>query len=156
MPILSIERRDIAAQPFVFVRCERVPRAGVAAAIGQGLGKAFGYVQQSGLVPAGPPVARYPEVSADAFTIECGVTLSAPAAGSGDVQSGALQGGPALVALHAGAYDDLPQVYAAMERWIAEHGTRPSGAPWELYLNDPGALPNPADWRTEVYWPLAQ
>ncbi len=156
MSILSIERREIAPQPFVFVRTDRVSRDRVSAVIGEGLGKAFGHVQQSGLVPAGPPVSRYPEVAGDVFTIECGVAVSAPAAGSGDVRAGTLQGGPVLVALHAGSYDELPQVYAAMERWIAEHGTQAGGAPWEVYLTDPGALPNPADWRTEVYWPLAQ
>lgn len=30
-----------------------------------------------------------------------------------------------------------------------------AGPPWESYLTDPEATPNPADWRTAVYWPLA-
>ena len=30
-----------------------------------------------------------------------------------------------------------------------------SGAPWESYVTDPADHPDPADWRTEVYWPLA-
>lgn len=155
MPLLSLERRDLAAQPIVFVRA-RVARAGIPAAIGEGLGKAFAYVQQCGLTPAGPPLARYPELGAEMLTIESGVAVGTPVPGQGDVQAGQLQGGPALVALHAGAYDTLHQTYAAMEQWAAANGVAFAGAPWELYLNDPGALPNPADWRTEVYWPLAQ
>jgi hypothetical protein len=35
------------------------------------------------------------------------------------------------------------------------NGVRPGGAPWETYLTDPADLPDPADWRTEVCWPLA-
>ena len=29
------------------------------------------------------------------------------------------------------------------------------GAPWESYLNDPSDYPDPKDWKTEVFWPLA-
>jgi AraC family transcriptional regulator len=154
MPTLSIARRDVAAQPFVFVR-SRVPAAGIPGAIGEGLGKAFGYLQKAGLAPAGPPVARYPELG-EMLTIESGVTVSAPAPGEGDVQAGTLANGPVLVGLHAGAYDTLRETYAAMERWAAANGTAFAGAPWESYLTDPGNHPDPADWRTEVYWPLAR
>ena len=45
---------------------------------------------------------------------------------------------------------------AAIERWIDENNLRPNGPPWEWYVTDPGEHPNPADWRTEVYWPLAE
>ena len=48
-----------------------------------------------------------------------------------------------------------PETNAAVERWIEEHGFRVGGAPWESYVTDPAQHPDPADWRTEVYWPLA-
>jgi AraC family transcriptional regulator len=156
MPLLSVERREIPAQPFVFVRATGVPRAGIAAAIGEGLGKVFAHLQQTGLAPAGPPLARYSEMAGDVFTMEIGFAVAAPATGSGDVLSGALPGGPMLVGLHAGPYDELSQSFGAMERWTVERGARVVGPPWELYLTDPGAVPDQADWRTEIYFPLAQ
>ena len=33
---------------------------------------------------------------------------------------------------------------------------RPGGAPWESYITDPADHPDPKDWRTEIYWPLAR
>ena len=30
----------------------------------------------------------------------------------------------------------------------------PGDGPWEVYLADPGRVPDPADWLTEVVWPL--
>ena len=42
-----------------------------------------------------------------------------------------------------------------VERWIEEHGYQVAGAPWESYVTDPAEVPDPADWRTEVCWPLA-
>ena len=56
--------------------------------------------------------------------------------------------------VHAGPYEQLADTNAAIERWIEEQGFVVGGAPWEWYVTDPGEYPNPADWRTEVYWPL--
>jgi effector-binding domain-containing protein len=52
------------------------------------------------------------------------------------------------------AYDQLSETYAAIEQWIEANEYRPGGPPWESYVTDPGETPNPADWRTEVFWPL--
>src|SRR5580704_7929678 len=67
-----------------------------------------------------------------------------------------LPGGPVALGIHAGPYEGLSETHAAIERWIEANGYRPDGAPWEQYVTDPAEHPNPADWRTEVYWPLAK
>ena len=155
MPMLSIEHRQIAAQPTLFVR-RQTSRQDLAAAIGAGLGKAFGFAQAAGAAIAGPPCVRYVAMSPGLLTIEAGVPLAARMASAGEVEAGELPGGPILVALHGGAYDQLSETYAAMERWAAEHGAAFAGAPWESYLTDPADHPDPADWRTEVFWPLTK
>jgi len=60
------------------------------------------------------------------------------------------------MAVHGGLYDELPNTYAALERWIEANGLRAGDAPWESYITSPAEDTNPADWRTEVYWPLAR
>jgi len=54
-----------------------------------------------------------------------------------------------------GAYDKLQDTYAAIERWMQEHGVRAAGAPWESYITDPAEHPDPAKWRTDVFWPIS-
>ena len=76
--------------------------------------------------------------------------------GEGEVEAGELPGGPAVVAVHAGPYDQLAETYAAMERWMEQNGLRPGAAAWEHYVTDPAEHPDPADWRTEIYWPVAR
>ena len=49
---------------------------------------------------------------------------------------------------------DGPDTYAAMHRWAEQNGFELGGAPWESYITDPAEHPDPANWRTEIYWPL--
>ena len=72
------------------------------------------------------------------------------------MEPGILPGGPVALGVHAGPYDQLPETNAAIENWIEANGFRVAGPPWESYITDPGEHPDPADWRTEVYWPLAE
>jgi len=155
MSMLSIERRELTAQPFLFVRA-KVARSEISKAIGDGLAKAFPYAMQTGVPIAGRPTARYFTSGPGLIEMQIGVPTAVAAPGNGDVQAGGLPGGPIAVAVHAGSYDHLGDTYAAMERWMAANGYRPGGAPWESYVTDPGEFPDVNDWRTEVYWPLEQ
>lgn len=155
MGLVSIERRDVSAQPMLFVR-RRTSREQLAQKIGECLGAAFSYALKSGATVAGVPFVRYPGIDPDGFTIEGGCPVSTAVTGAGEVEAGTLHGGAVAVALHAGGYDDLSATYRALEAWIAEHGYRVAGAPWECYLTDPGQYPDMGDWRTEILWPIAK
>jgi AraC family transcriptional regulator len=155
MPTLSIERREVAVQPVLFVRL-RAGRLELPSAIAEGLGKAFPYAQRAGLAIGGPPYTRYHSAGPGLFTVDVGVPIAAAGPGQGDVEAGALPGGPVAVAVHGGPYDQLAETYAAIERWVEERGFHTAGAPWESYLTDPADFPDPGQWRTEVYWPLSE
>jgi AraC family transcriptional regulator len=153
MPPLSIERRDLTPQPVLIIRC-RTSRAELQAAIGNSLGGVYGHCQKVGLPLEGKPFTRYLSTGPGLWEIECGKPLAAPAPGEGPIEAATLPGGSILVAMHGGLYDQLNETYVAMERWMDTNGVRPGGAPWESYITDPADYPNPADWRTEVYWPI--
>jgi len=154
MPTSSIARKTIEAQPFLFVR-RRVAPADIAKTVGEGFGAVMGYGHSVGAVFAGRPVTRYPEMSPGMMTLEIGFPLAAPVAGNGAVECGTLSGGMVVFAVHEGAYAELGQSYTAMEKWMQTHGVKATGAPWESYITDPAEHPNPVDWRTEIYWPVA-
>jgi len=118
-------------------------------------GKLFAHGAKAGLPIAGWPVARYLSVGPGLWTVEAAMPLSTAVAGEGEMESGTLPAGPAALGIHAGLYDQLPETYAAIEKWVAANGVRTAGAPWESYVTDPAQHPDPADWRTEVYWPIA-
>lgn len=155
MSVLSIERKVIAAQPILFVR-SRVARADIAATIAASLGKIIPFAMGSGVALAGNPISRYPEVGPGLLTIDVAMPVAASCSGSGEIIADTLPAGPAAFAIHAGPYDQLMDTYATLERWIADAGHKVSGAPWESYVTDPADFPDPGDWRTHVFWPLAE
>jgi AraC family transcriptional regulator len=157
MPTLSIERKDLTEQPVLLVRL-RTARHELSAAIGAGLGKTFPYAQKTARAIVDRPFTRYLSTGPGLFTIEVGLPIGAAAAGEGEIEAGTLPGGPVAAAVHGGAYDQLSETYAAIERWIEANGFRihATQAPWESYVTDPADHPDPADWRTHVYWPLAE
>ena len=67
-----------------------------------------------------------------------------------------LPGGFVATTTHSGSYDKLNEAHAAIQQWIQAEGLTPAGAPWESYTTDPADYPDPKDWKTEIFWPLAK
>ena len=155
MPYSAIERRVLDnEQPILFIQ-RTVPVAELQQTMGECFGMLYGHGQQAGLAIAGNPMARYVSSGDPPWTVDMIMPLLAPAETSGEMQSGVLVSGPVAFCVHEGPYEQLAQTYDAVQTWIADSGYRPGGPPWESYVTDPGQTPDPADWRTEVFWPLA-
>jgi len=153
----AISKKTIGPQS-VLVRSFRIAPTEISKAFGEGLQSVFAHAQQQGLTITGRPFARYPDMSGGMMTIEPGMCLASEAApteaGEDGVRIDALPGGDVATTVHAGSYETLGETHNAVRAWIAEQGLTPAGAPWEVYITDPMATPDTADWRTEVYWPV--
>jgi AraC family transcriptional regulator len=152
----SITKKELSPQPVLVVR-RRIKPSEVAATLGEVLGGVFMYAQQNGLALAGQPLTRYLEWGPGVWTIEAGMPVTAhvtmPA--DGDVLAEMLPAGLVATTTHAGAYDKLSEAHAAVQQWIEAEGLSSAGAPWEVYTTDPADYPDPKDWKTEVFWPIA-
>lgn len=151
----SISKKEIPEQPVLVVR-RRIKPSELAATLGAALGQVFQYAQQNGIALAGQPFTRYIEWGPGIWTIEAGLPVTAPAKTSpeGDVRGDVLPGGPVATTTHAGPYDKLSELHAAVQQWIEAHALESAGAPWEIYVTDPSDHPDPRDWRTDVFWPV--
>lgn len=150
----SITRKQLSPQPMLAVR-RRVKHSDIAKSLAEALGAVFAHAQRTRAVLIGQPFARYLEWGPGLVTIEAGLPLAASVPGQGEVLAGTLPGGPAAATTHTGPYEQLASAHGAVQIWIEENGLRPSGAPWEVYVTDPAANPNPKDWKTDIFWPLA-
>jgi AraC family transcriptional regulator len=149
------KHQDAAAEPVLVMR-RRAAQSEIAATLGEILPAVFTHTQRAGIPLAGPPFTRYLSGGPGLLSLEAGMAIAGPAQPSGEIEVAELPGGPAAFAVHVGPYDSLGQTHAAIERWIADHGHAVVGAPWEVYVTDPGEQPNPAEWRTEVLYPIRE
>ncbi len=149
----TVDVKETPAQPFAAIRASTTP-AELSSTLGQILPEVWAHLERLGVQPAGPPVTRYLEHSAERVQIEAGFPVPTPVAADGRIIAGELGGGRVAVVMHVGPYDKLPEAYQALEAWLREQGHVAAGPPWEIYWTDPSAVPDPADWKTEVLWPI--
>lgn len=153
MPHSTIERRMLDARPILFIR-RRIAATALQPTMSECFGKLYSHGHAAGLAVAGHPIARYVTTGPGLWTVDLAMPLLAPAASVGEMQSDVLPAGPVAFTVHQGPYDQLPVTNAAVEAWIEQEGLKVGGPPWEWYVTSPAEVPDPADWRTEVVWPL--
>ncbi len=122
---------------------------------GRALHRAMAAVQAQGHHPTGPPIALYHGKPHGSVDVEAGFPVEAPITPSEGVTPGRLPGGRVVEATHVGSYDEMARTYDAVVAWMAERRLTPAEEMWEVYLTDPVTQPDPATWRTQIFWPVA-
>src|SRR5262245_11170753 len=150
---IQVSRKELQPQNALVIR-RRCTRDDIAKTLGETLSRVFAWAQQHGVPFAGQPFTRYLPSGPGLLSIEAGLPIAAPSPGEGEIMAVELPAGPAAVGIHDGSYETLGQTHAAIERWIEANRLEAGGAPWEVYVTDPAHHPSPADWRTEVVYPL--
>ena len=160
----AINRKELPAQPVLVVR-RRVKLSEIGSALAEILPSVFKHAQQNGAAIAAEPFTRYLEWGPGLVTIEAGIPVVASgnnshdarsALGGSEIVAGCLPGGPVATVTHSGPYEKLSEAHAAIQQWIEAQGLRAAGPPWETYTTDPADYPDPQDWKTDVFWPLAR
>ena len=115
-----------------------------------------------GVEPAGPPLVIYRVIDMNGdLQIEVGWPVAAEIPASDRVGTGTLPAGRYVVGTYVGSYEGLREANAALQEWAesqgltwAMHGDR-WDARFESYLSDPETEPDPALWRTDIVYLLA-
>jgi len=151
----DVRTKEVTPQQIIAIRT-RTRLTDLGAEAGRAMSELFGHLGRAGAAPAGPPFALYhgAPTEDEQVDVEFCVPVSRPMSGAGRISGRALPGGRVAYTLHCGRYDAVGPVYAAIQRWIQEHGHECTDAPREIYLVGPQQVADPAQLRTEIAWPI--
>jgi effector-binding domain-containing protein len=149
-----ITTRDLAQQPVVSIRDQRVQQA-IPEFLGDAFGELFGTLGLLGAAPVGPPFVIYHEFSPGGIDAEVCVPVDRGVKATGRMRYRVLPAMTVARTLHVGRYEDLGAAYAEVTDWIKARGLEATGPVQERYLNGPGDHVTPAEYQTEVEIPVA-
>jgi effector-binding domain-containing protein len=144
---------DVLAQGTVGIR-RVVPTDSLAEVFPELLERVAAALAAAGASSAGPPYARYRNMTGATVDVEVGFPVEVAPAAGGDVLAGELPPGRVVEAVHVGPYDALSGTYQRIEAWVREHGLELGTQSWEIYEAGPMSDPDPGTWRTRIVWPL--
>jgi len=114
-------------------------------------------IRQGGKI-AGHPYSIYHswDTTGLPFLVEVGIPLEELIEGEGMMQPAKTPGGEAVKAVYNGPYENLIEVYTALEQYIAvmKLDDDIAGMAYEVYVTDPAEEPDPQKWETHVFFPL--
>jgi effector-binding domain-containing protein len=152
----EVEVKEVPAQHVAAVR-----KHASMATIGEDVSSGFATVGQAvgmaGVPMAGPPFLVMFDVIDEESDgdIEIAFPVALPFEGAGEVAGKELPAMTVASTVHRGPYDEIGPAYQTLQGWIQEHGHEVAGPPREIYLTDPQETPDPADYLTEVQFPIS-
>jgi effector-binding domain-containing protein len=154
-PRITIVEMSTPEQIVIYV----TDSAGSSAEIGQKFAKILpvelgGFLKKYDLRMAGPPCAWY-QGTHFPFVFDVGAPVNKmPAATEGRIKVKQLPAGNAVVAHFYGPYDQVSKGYMLVGSWIKEHNKTVTGAPYEVYIGDPGIEKDPYKVLTNIIFPV--
>ncbi len=147
--------REVPAQHVAVLR-KHTSLATIGTAIMEGFAQLGETVGRAGVPMAGPPFLIMPDVIDEETEgdIEVAFPLAVPFAGAGQVVGQEMPAMTVASTMHRGPYDEVGPAYHTLTGWIQEHGHEIAGPSREIYLTDPSETRDPADYVTEIQFPI--
>ena len=148
---------EVAEGSYLYVDCSApMESAAVGKAMGEGFGKVVDWMTRHGIPPSGQPLCVHLEGTPGRLAFRAGIPVAADdlRGAGGALKAGRTPSGRVAVMTHEGPYAGLGAAWELLAEKIAHAGERPSGRGWEIYVDDPGEVPE-ARLRTELRMALA-
>jgi effector-binding domain-containing protein len=150
----DVEIKEVPEQPALVIR-GRWPLEQLSEVIPAAIDEVHAHMQSMGAGFHGAPftVCPYPDEEG-LVDAEIGWPVAEAFPGGGRVESTTLPACTVVSFMHRGHYQELDRTYRALDALVKQEGLTTAGAPRELYETSPEEVPDPADWLTEVQFPI--
>jgi effector-binding domain-containing protein len=151
----TVERRPLEHEHYAGLRRTVRPQE-IGQALGETLPATYQRLTELGIPPAGPPVCFYldHDMAAGVMEILGGCFVDSPVPDDAGLEVGRVAASEVARTEHVGPYHLLGDAHSAVQAWLAERNLSTTAPCWDVFLTDPGEVSDPADYRTEVVWPI--
>jgi DNA-binding transcriptional MerR regulator len=150
----ALEVREVPEQRVVSVH-DRASEATIGQVIPQAIDRVHGFLASHGVEPAGAPICiTSPWDDAGEMELDTGWPVGVDVETEPPFEALTLPATRALVMRHVGPYQELHTSYRLMCETMEEQGLTPAGPVREVYVTNPEEVPDPADYVTEIVWPI--
>ena len=144
---------------FYLYKTTNANRTNISQKMAENYGAIGAYMSQNQINMNGMPLTVYLDMNQEDDTVimSNGIPVNEriEIAEDSDILCGYIPNTKVLKANLMGNYTYLGEAWAEVMAYIASNNLVQSEVkPFEIYINDPGDFPNPADWKTEIYIPL--
>lgn len=142
---------------FYLYKTSSASSSNISAIMGQNYGEIMSLAAKNNIAPAGMPFTIYNEMSDNGVVMSNAIPVRERVAIAGDsnILSGYLPTTKVVKTTLKGDYENLSAAWVKANTYIEQHNLEPNALkPFEIYTNDPGNYPNPADWTTDLYIPI--
>lgn len=150
--IQEVEQYPIAAVGMV------IPWGQFSEVLGPTFGEIATHLAGTGVAMAGAPLVLYHGMDVTTsgeegdVELEIAIPVATPLVENERVKNSMVPGGIAAYTAHLGPYEEVSGAYQAIQAWLQKFGHESAGMCWEVYMTDPDETPDPADYRTDIYW----
>lgn len=142
---------------FYLYKTSSASSSNISTVMGQNYGELMSFAAQNNIAIAGMPFTIYNEMSSGGVVMSNAIPVreKIAIAGATNILSGYMPTTKVVKTTLQGNYDHLGQAWTKANEYVAQYNLEPSNLkPFEIYTNDPGNYPNPADWTTDLYIPI--
>jgi effector-binding domain-containing protein len=152
----EIQIKELPEQKVLVIR-ERAPLEEVKNVIPAAFEEISVFLHERGLVAVGPPITICPYADEEGMVdLENAWAVAEDVSGSGRIEAATWPACTALTYVHRGHYSELDRSYRALQAFVDGEGLTVISEPREIYWTDPDEVSDPADWVTEIQFPIAR
>ena len=146
---------------FYLYKTTNADASNISSKMGEHYGSIGAFMGQNNIQMTGMPLTVYLDMNQEDGTVimSNGLPVSEriTVPPGSDIQCGYIPKTAVLKASLNGNYNHLEKAWGEAMAYIEKNGLQTSELkPFEIYTNDPGDFPNPADWRTEIFIPIIE
>lgn len=153
-PKMETEEEHLGALNILYIKTSADNFDAIAKKLSAAYGEIGAFAQSLSLKQTGAPMAFYSGKTYP-MQIEAAVAVDKlPPATQGNVNTKQLLETRAVVVHFWGPYVLIPKAYDKISEWMKANNKEYNGAPYEVYIGDPGTIKDPYQVQTDIIQPI--